>query len=120
MITGVGVDIVKIKRFGEPLTEMILGYNEKQEYEQRGKDKKYLASRFAAKEAFLKALGSGITPVANFDLIQVLNDQSGRPYIALSGWLWNHMNKNHLHPLISISDDDDFAVAYVVIEKRKR
>lgn len=120
MITGIGVDIVKIDRFKEPLTQMVLGYHEKQEYERRNRDTKYLASRFAAKEAFLKALGSGISPVANLELIQVLNDQSGRPYITLTGWLWDHMHKNHLHPLLSISDGDDFAVAYVVIEKRKR
>jgi holo-[acyl-carrier protein] synthase len=120
MIAGVGVDIVKINRFSEPLTSMVLGYHEMQEYEKRGRDNKYIASRFAAKEAFLKALGMGVSPLANLDLIQVVNDEQGKPHFAFSGWIWNHLNKNHLHPLLSISDDDDVAVAYVVIEKRKR
>jgi len=120
MITGVGVDIVKIKRFADPLTLMVLGHQEKEEYENRGRDSKYIASRFAAKEAFLKALGTGISPVANLDLVQILNDQSGRPYLTYNGWIWNHMNKNHLHALLSISDEDDAVVACVIIEKRRR
>jgi len=123
MIAGIGVDIVKTERFinaPEKLISQFLGWNETQEYEKRNKCPRYLATRFAAKEAFLKALGAGIAPIANLNMIELVNDDSGRPYFALNGWIYNHIKQNHFHPSVSLSDETDSVVAFVIIEKRKR
>jgi|Laugresu1bdmlbsd_1035121.scaffolds.fasta_scaffold06749_4 holo-[acyl-carrier protein] synthase len=121
MIAGVGVDIVKVNRFKNlrvPLN--ILGLHEQKEYERRGKPADYLATRFAAKEAFLKALGSGISPIANMDLVQLLNDDNGRPYFALHGWVYDFVKRNHYYPHVSVSDEEDVVAVFVTIEKRRR
>jgi holo-[acyl-carrier protein] synthase len=122
MITGIGVDLVSVSRFlnvPEKLLKIMLGYKEIEEYDNHNNKTQYLASRLAGKEAFLKALGRGIAPIANLEMVQVLNDQTGRPHITLNGWLWDHAHQNHLHPLISISNERDSVLAYVVIEKCK-
>ena len=122
MITGIGVDLVSASRFlnaPQKLLKTMLGHKEIEEYDKRNNKTQYLASRLAGKEAFLKALGQGIAPIANLEMVQILNDQTGRPHITLNGWLWDHAHRNHLHPLMSISNERDSVIAYVVIEKRK-
>lgn len=120
MIAGVGVDIVNPERFAnapEKLIASFLGWNEIQEFEKRNRCRKYLATRFAAKEAFIKASGVQFPAL---DMIEVTNDQHGKPHFAFNGALYNFMNKNHYHALLSISDEENMAVAFVTIEKRKR
>ncbi len=126
MIFGIGHDIVSnqriqllLGRFGERLINKILSAEEKiviqglhcnQEF--------YLAKRFAAKEAFAKACGTGITTPILFTSISVLNDSQGKPYLkfnlAIESWLKQYqITRQH----ISISDERDFSSAFVVLEK---
>lgn len=104
MIKGVGVDIVKISRFNdvnEHFINRILTKEELVVYNQRVDKVKYLASRFAAKEAYFKA-----TQDIHYLSISVLNDENGAPYI---------LNKKNIH--LSLSDEDEYVVAYLILEE---
>lgn len=120
MITGVGVDIVDVNRFAnapEKLITMFLGWNEIAEFEKRNHCRKYLATRFAAKEAFIKASGIQFPMLST---IQVVNDKHGKPDFSFNGAVYNFMHKNHYHALLSLSDESNMVAAFVTIEKRKR
>ena len=78
---------------------------------------RYLASRWAAKEAFSKALGTGFRGDVNFSDISILNNELGAPYIQLSGKLAVQIKNQGLKCHVSISDTDSSAMAMVVIEK---
>ncbi|MGB9621421.1 MAG: holo-ACP synthase [Brevinematia bacterium] len=117
----VGVDITdidRVRRFferkGEKFIDRILTLREK-EYVMKHKDFLLnLAGRFAGKEAFFKALGTGII---NFQEVEILNEPSGRPYINLYGktkQIFDSMNIKSMD--ISISHSDLSAVACVVFE----
>ena len=104
MIKGIGVDIVKINRFenvSEHFINRILTPEEKIEYDKRENKVKYLASRFAAKEAYFKA-----SQDIHYLSISVLNYENGAPYI---------LNKKNIH--LSLSDEDEYVVAYLIIEE---
>lgn len=103
MIKGIGVDIVKISRFSNASThfiDRILTQKEKEEYSKREDKVKYLASRFAAKEAYFKA-----SQDIHYLSISILNKDNGAPYI---------LDKENVH--ISLSDEDEYVVAYLIIE----
>lgn len=116
MITGIGIDIVELKRIEniverqKRFSERILTTNEKQIYDElSGKRKiEFLAGRFAAKEAFSKATGSGIGKELSFIDIEISTDEKGKPYI-----------RKPLHDGVhlSISHSMEYAVAQVIIEK---
>lgn len=104
MIKGIGVDIVKISRFNdvnEHFIDRILTKEEKKEYLTRVDKVKYLATRFAAKEAYFKA-----TQDPHYLNISILNKENGAPYI---------LNKENIH--LSLSDEDEYAVAYLILEE---
>ena len=77
------------------------------------------AKRFAAKEAFSKALGTGISNGVNFNEITVLNNKSGKPYINLKGDTKKKIKKMFKQKKtkisLSLSDEKDYAVAFVTI-----
>ncbi len=92
MIIGVGTDIARVARFeraiarhGERFVERLLGEDERVDFRDRGRSANYLAKRFAAKEAFVKALGTGLRHGMRWTEIQVVNDTLGRPALRLSG-----------------------------------
>ena len=128
MIHGIGTDIVQVARIGASLArsarfaDKILGPDEMLLYRERS-DKvaerglRYLASRFAAKEAFCKALGIGFRPPMSWHGLQVLNDELGKPMAVANGELQGYLEKHRLRSHISLSDEADYAVAYVVIEQ---
>ncbi|RKV84831.1 MAG: holo-ACP synthase, partial [Neisseria sp.] len=98
MIYGIGTDIVSLKRiirlskkFGQAFAERILTPEELLEFPQAGKPVNYLAKRFAAKEAFAKAVGTGIRGAVSFRNIGIGHDALGKPEFfyapALSKWL---------------------------------
>ena len=129
MIHGIGTDIVQIARLaisverqGERFAGKVLGPDEMLVYRERG-DKvaarglRYLAARFAAKEAFCKALGIGFRPPMSWHGLQVLNDELGKPVAVANGELQVYLETQCLRPHISLSDEADYAVAYVVIEQ---
>ncbi len=123
-IFGIGIDIVQIDRMersiskhGEKFIDKILHPNEV-EIIQRLKNKpRYLAKRFAAKEAFAKALGTGIVEGVTLPRIEVTNDEQGKPAICVHGQTKSKLEQLGIrHIFISISDEKDYAVAQVVLE----
>lgn len=112
MIKGVGVDLVEIERIKqiklkEQFINRILAKEEKAHYDSITHPKKqleYLAGRFAVKEAYSKALGTGIGETRFKDIV-VLNDDKGKPYI-----------KNQQHAHVSLSHTEHYCVAMVILE----
>lgn len=116
MIKGIGIDIVELKRIerlmskNERFVKRILCEKELAEFKQLSNERRkieYVAGRFAAKEAFSKAIGTGIGET-NFIDIAVLNEPSGAPYLEVNGF-----EKKQL--FVSISHSNDYAVAQVII-----
>jgi holo-[acyl-carrier protein] synthase len=125
MIHGIGTDIVAIRRmddlharFGGKLAERILAPEEWTEYAASANKDVFLAKRFAAKEAFAKAAGTGMRSPVHFGAIRVIHNELGRPGLAwgpeLSDWL---VQQGILTAHLSLSDEHDYAVAFVVLEK---
>ncbi|ABQ46267.1 MULTISPECIES: holo-[acyl-carrier-protein] synthase [Thermotoga] len=111
MIIGVGVDILEIDRVPEKFAERILGKAEKRLFLARNRRKEFIAGRFALKEAFFKALGTGLNG-HSFTDVEFL-ESGGRPVVCVHkdfGFF------NYVH--VSLSHDR-FVVALVVLEKRK-
>jgi len=129
MIYGVGTDIVHITRIikalqhsGEKFEKKILGTQEIEKYLQRKAKSKilgnhFLASRFAVKEAFSKALGLGMRMPMTWHGIQTLNDDSGKPIIITGPLLKEYMVEKQLISHVSITDEVEYSFAFVVVEK---
>jgi holo-[acyl-carrier protein] synthase len=128
MIHGIGTDIVQVARIAASVersarfAEKMLGPDEMRVYRERSakvaeRGLRYLAARFAAKEAFSKALGIGFRPPMSWHGLQVLNDEQGKPAAVASGELQAYLEMHRLRSHISLSDEADYAVAYVVIEQ---
>ena len=77
---------------------------------------RFLAKRFAAKEAFSKALGTGVRPPAILSAIAVGHDRLGKPVLEFAPALQALMQEKNLKAHLSISDEADYAVAYVILE----
>ena len=123
MIIGNGVDIIDNKRIEKSLKikgfkKRLFTLNEiKQSKKYRNKTN-YFAKRFAAKEAFAKALGTGIRQGVSLPLIEVSNNSLGKPQIKLhqtAKQRFDELGGSKVH--LSISDERNFAVAQVVIEQ---
>jgi holo-[acyl-carrier protein] synthase len=129
MIYGIGTDLIQISRIeaalarnGDRFAEKILGPEELEKYRRRkakveARGIRFLATRFAAKEAFSKALGLGMHMPMTWRAMQTLNAPSGKPVTVTSGALKEFMEKNGLTAQISITDESDYAVAFVIVEK---
>jgi holo-[acyl-carrier protein] synthase len=130
MIYGIGTDIIQISRIEEALgrhgdrfAEKILGREELDKYHRRkskveARGVRFLASRFAAKEAFSKAIGLGMRVPMTWRAMQTLNAPSGKPVVVTSGVLKEFMEQNELSAQVSITDEADYAVAFVIVEKK--
>ncbi len=124
MIYGIGTDIVEVSRieasiekFGNEFASRILADSEMQSYLDSHIKPRFLAKRFAAKEAFSKALGTGLREPATFQNIAVSHDALGKPILVLAKELQDFLNtKNIQHMHISISDEKNLAAAFVVLE----
>ena len=125
MIHGIGTDIVAVKRLqgmwerhGERVLEKLLAPQEVAEFAQAAMAAKgrFLAKRFAAKEAFSKALGTGVRPPATLPAIAVAHDELGKPVFAFDGQLEILLKNRNLKAHLSISDEADYAIAYVILE----
>jgi holo-[acyl-carrier protein] synthase len=124
MIFGIGTDIVEVARieasiaqFGDDFARRILAESEWHSYQQSAIKPRFLAKRFAAKEAFSKALGTGLRAPATFQNIAVSHDDLGKPILQLAPALLSLLqSKNILHTHISISDEKNLAAAFVVLE----
>lgn len=123
MIIGVGVDIVDINSFTE-------SFNESKRIRQRvfteteiayceSKPNKYqhYAARFAAKEAVMKAIGTGWDKGVQWKQIEVINDQSGKPTLNCTSKVLEILNeKNVKNYHLSLSHSESQAIAYVILE----
>tara|TARA_E500000178_G_scaffold343686_1_gene390814 strand:+ start:274 stop:657 length:384 start_codon:yes stop_codon:yes gene_type:complete len=123
-IYGIGTDIISIKRIKLSLKKKNFIkriYNEKEVQKCKKAANHYncFAKRFAAKEAFSKALGTGISNGINFNEIMVLNNKSGKPYINVKGKTKKIIKKifkqKKTKISLSLSDERDYAVAFVTI-----
>lgn len=125
MIFGVGIDIVKIdrieksyKKFGEEFAKRILTAAEMQRLTQTSKIYSFLAKHFAAKEAFVKALGTGFRQGVTLQQIQIEKSLHGQPQIVAFAAAKNFLDENaikHIH--LSLTDEVEYAAAVVVLEK---
>ncbi|MBX3591645.1 MAG: holo-ACP synthase [Burkholderiaceae bacterium] len=134
MIYGIGTDIVMVarvqgllERYGERFARRVLGPDELAEYRRRlekaghgnGYAARYLAKRFAAKEAFSKALGLGLRGPMTLLSLQVLNDARGRPVASARNELEPYLRERRLVAHVSLSDEVDSAVAFVILEQKE-
>ena len=126
-IIGNGVDIIKNSRINNSLK--IKGFLDRiftEKEIQQGKKLKnkinFYAKRFAAKEAFVKAIGTGFRSDINFIDIEIKNYKNGKPYISLSKKLNNFLQKKFkiqkYKVFLSLSDEKDYSIAFVVIDKK--
>ena len=80
----------------------------------------YFSKRFAAKEAFVKALGTGFRDNINFNSISILNDKKGKPYIKFEKSLNKKIKlltkKKKLNIFLSLADEKDYSLAFVIIQ----
>ena len=124
MIYGIGADIVEVERiqasldqFGDAFAKRILADSEWADYQASQLKPRFLAKRFAAKEAFAKAIGTGIRGDVSFHNIAVTHDALGRPLLQLSPTLQSFLKLHHIHQShISISDEKNLALAFVTLE----
>ena len=124
MILGIGTDLAKVARFeaalarhGARFPARLLGEYELEQCRQRNDTAAFLAKRFAAKEAFVKALGLGLRQGMRWGEIEVMSDALGRPSLQLSGRaqkLAAAAGVQGIH--LSLSDEAGLAVAMVVLE----
>ncbi len=124
MIYGIGTDIAAVERLagmferhGRAAAEKLLAPAELADFDAAPDKGRFLAKRFAAKEAFGKALGTGVRAPATLLAIAVGHDALGKPVFAYSDELAALMNEKRLTAHLSISDEHDFAVAFVVLEQ---
>ena len=123
MALAIGTDIVEIKRIaavlerqGDKFIQRILCGTEQAEYQRLKQSVAFLAKRYAAKEAVAKALGTGIGNGVSFQDIVVVNNDIGAPAIELCGGAAEILQSlGGTKVLISIADEQNYAVAYVVI-----
>ena len=123
-IFGIGTDIVSVDRIKNSLKNKYFInriFNEKEilKCKKTNNSPNCYAKRFAAKEAFSKALGTGISNGINFNEIVILNKKSGKPYINIIGQTKKILNKKFKRRKskisLSLSDEKKYAVAFVTI-----
>tara|TARA_B100000579_G_scaffold390496_1_gene365014 strand:+ start:850 stop:1239 length:390 start_codon:yes stop_codon:yes gene_type:complete len=127
-IVGNGVDIIENKRIRKSLKikgfiNRIFTPNEINKSKKFNNKVNFLAKRFAAKEAFVKALGEGFRRNINFNDIDITNDKKGKPLIKISKnvkkILKKKFNLNKYKIFLSLSDEKKYSIAYVIINKQK-
>ncbi|MFC5301118.1 holo-ACP synthase [Azospira restricta] len=124
MIYGIGTDIAAVarlagmfERHGRAAAEKLLAPGELADFDAAADKGRFLAKRFAAKEAFGKALGTGVRAPATLPAIAVTHDALGKPLFAFSDELAALLRERRLTAHLSISDERDYAVAFVILEQ---
>lgn len=124
MILGIGVDLVVIRRMGDALerhgrrfAERLLTREELGEFDCHPQAERFLAKRFAVKEAFAKALGTGMRKPLRWSWIGTMHDPLGAPRLSLHPeleiWLQRRgVTRTH----VSIADEEQQATAFVIVE----
>ena len=125
MIFGIGSDLIKITRIKninslEKFALKILSKNELDLFDSLSNDKKitFISKQFAGKEAFSKALGTGISAGIRFKEIEILRDEKGKPIFTAINSLKSFMlNLGITRTHISITDEREYAMAFAILEK---
>ncbi len=127
-IYGIGTDVIQLSRVAGVMArtqgrfaEKVLGSDELRVYHARRERSEarglaYLATRFSAKEAFSKAIGLGMHWPMTWRALQTLNEPSGKPVIVASGPLAEWLVARSISARVTISDERDYAVSFVVAE----
>ena len=124
MIYGIGTDIVNINRIQkiilknrEGFIKRVLTEHEQALFANKADSAAFCAKRFAAKEAFSKALGTGIGRVVSFQDLTIRNNDNGKPHFIPSEKLRLYLlEKGVKQAHLSISDESQYAVAFVILE----
>lgn len=123
MIVGIGTDIIRIQRMndalsrhGDRIVERILTPEEQALFAQRADPARFLAKRWAAKEAAAKALGTGIRGSVGFHSFSIHHDDLGKPeLLCLAGAAERLAELGGRQCWLTLSDEADYAVAFVVL-----
>lgn len=130
MIYGIGTDLCDIRRMattlgrrGERFVQRVLGPHEIEVFRQRhaavpARGVSYLATRFAAKEAFSKAIGMGMRMPMSWRRCEIVKARSGKPEVVLHGPLAEWFAARSLRAHVTVTDETDFAAAFVVVETK--
>ena len=127
-IIGNGVDIVDNARIKNLLKikgfiKRIFTKNEINQSKKKKNKANFFAKRFAAKEAFVKAIGTGFRNNINFKDIEIRNNTKGKPILSLSkniqSFLKQKMKLNNYKIFLSLSDEKKYSIAYVIFSKIK-
>ncbi|HOM13590.1 MAG TPA: holo-ACP synthase [Rubrivivax sp.] len=128
MIVGIGTDICDVRRMrdtvarrGERFALKVLGAHELAVYRARSarsaqRGLSFLATRFSAKEAFSKAIGLGMRMPMSWRGCEIVNAASGKPEIRLSGALADWFAARRWRAQVSVSDENDYALSFVIVE----
>jgi len=126
-ILGIGVDIIKNQRVKNLIKNKIFikrtfGKNEIKFSKKISNKVSYFAKRFAAKEAFAKALGTGFRKNLNFKDIEVLNDKLGKPFYSKSKKIdliiYKQLKIKKYNLFLSISEEKDYSIAFTILQKQ--
>ena len=127
-IIGIGVDIVENNRFKKLIKKKrfisrICSPKEINNFKKKNNKISYLSKRFSAKEAFVKALGSGFRNKLCFNDISILNDKRGKPYFLFNRKIKNILRNKHklikFKAHLSLSDEKKHSISYVILQKIK-
>ena len=125
-ILGIGVDIIQNKRIKDSIKnhkfkDRIYSTNEIKLSNYSKNKIGYFSKRFAAKEAFAKALGTGFRDNLNFKDIEIMNDKLGKPYYSKTKKIKQIIKKEfkvkNFNCFLSISDEKEYSTAFAIIEK---
>ena len=126
MIYGIGIDLVRIaridaalERFGDRFAERILTARELEAYARNPRRADFLAKHFAAKEALVKALGTGVRLGIQWQDMELGRDPLGKPYLVCGGRVKEMFDERGIAAsFVTLSDEEGFAVALVVLERQ--
>jgi len=123
---GIGVDIIDNKRFKKLIKDKkfinrIFSKKEISASKKKLNKINFFSNRFAAKESFAKALGTGFRNKLNFKDIEIINDNLGKPFYLINNKIKKIIKKNkkiaNFELFLSISDEKDYSVAFTIIQK---
>ena len=129
MIYGIGTDICDVRRiraslerYGERFAKKILSDGEMRTFNERSarwpdRGVSFMATRFSAKEAFSKAIGTGMRMPMTWRSCEIAKEASGKPCIVLHGALKVWFDARQLTAHVSLTDETDYAASFVVIER---
>ncbi len=126
-ILGIGVDIIDNKRIRKSITNKAFIkriFTSKEISNSRSQKNKtnYFAKRFAAKESFVKALGTGFRENLNFKDVEILNNKLGKPYFLnnkkIDKIIFDRFKVKSSNFFLSISDEKDYSIAFTIIQKK--